>query len=71
MATKDKGDDIMDSVNYAKDVLKSDGGMMASKAGSDMLIRITGSELGKRGGLIGAQLGASRLLEKIRKPKKK
>ena len=72
MAVKTKNEDIMDSISYAKDVLKSDGGMMASEAGSDMLIRITGASLGRKlgGGLTGAAAGADALTRKVKKLKK-
>ena len=72
MATKTKNEDVMDSISYAKDVLKSDGGMMASSAGADMLIRITGAKLGSRagGGLTGATAGADALSRKLSKKKK-
>ena len=72
MATKNKNEDIMDSISYAKDVLKSDGGMMASTAGSDMLVRIMGAKLGSSagGGLTGATAGADALSRKLSKKKK-
>ena len=72
MAVKTKNEDIMDSISYAKEVLKSDGGMMASEAGSDMLIRIAGASLGRKlgGGLTGAAAGADALTRKVRKLKK-
>ena len=72
MAVKTKNEDVMDSVSYAKDVLKSDGGMMGSSAGADVLLRITGAKLGSRvgGGLVGASTGADFLSRKLRKKKK-
>ena len=70
MARKTKNEDVMDSVSYAKDVLKSDGGMMSSTAGSDMLIRIIGSNIGSRPnrGITGA--AADALSRKLGKKKK-
>ena len=67
MATKTKNEDVMDSISYAKDVLKSDGGSMG-----DMLIKITGATLGQRigGGLTGASVGADALSRKLSKKKK-
>jgi hypothetical protein len=43
MARKTKNEDIMDSISYSKDVLKSDGGSMG-----DILVKITGATLGQR-----------------------
>ncbi len=67
MATKRKNEDVMDSISYAKDVLKSDGGALA-----DMFIKIAGSKLGSRagGGLTGASRGADALSRKLSKKKK-
>lgn len=53
MARKTKNEDIMDSISYAKDVLKSDGGsagagLVASSAGGAVLTRILGSKLGSK-----------------------
>jgi hypothetical protein len=69
VARKTKNEDVMDSVSYAKDVLKNDGGMMGSSAGSDMLVKITGAKLGSRfgGGITGASGGAYSLSRKEKK----
>jgi hypothetical protein len=66
MARNTKNEDIMDSISYSKDVLKSDGGSMG-----DILVKITGATLGQRigGGLIGASVGADAFSKKLGKKK--